>query len=85
MKHQVTITSNGTGTGSIHVDGHDIGGGVREVDFHGAVGEADTVNLELVVFDGTRIDSDEAEVIIPDETRKALVDLGWTPPEGVDG
>lgn len=83
MKHQVTITSNGTGTGnsSIHLDGRDISKGVREVDFHGAVGEADTVNLELIVFDGTRIDSDEAEVIIPDETRKALEALGWTPPE----
>lgn len=82
MRHRVSIDSDGTDRGTtIHVDDKDITRGVRRYTFTGEIGEINTLDLEMAVFDVSRIDSEEADVLIPETTREALKQLGWTPPE----
>lgn len=62
------------------VDGHDVSAAVRRVTVVMAANDINTVELDLVVFDGVEIDG-KAKVALPAATRAALVALGWTPPE----
>lgn len=82
MRHRVSIDSDGTNRGTtIHVDDKDITRGVQRYSFTGEIGEINTLDLEMAVLDVSRIQSEEAEVLIPETTREALIHLGWTPPE----
>ena len=78
---RVEIDLNAVGLGAITLDGHDVSTGVRGVTFRSEVGNLTEVTLDMVVRQGARA-SGEAQVIIPDDTAKALRVLGWTPPVG---
>ncbi|GIH91967.1 hypothetical protein ACFFMN_33835 [Planobispora siamensis] len=43
-------------------------------------GEVPAMELEMRILELDRIELEEAELYIPDDTRDALIALGWTPP-----
>jgi hypothetical protein len=63
----------------IQIGGVDLTKAVRAITIHGGIDEITTVTLDLIVLDGTRIDT-EARVLIPADTEAALHALGWAPP-----
>jgi len=73
------IDVNGSGRGIVRLDGHDVSMGVRGFTLSAAVGEVSRLDLELVLFEDSRLSGD-VDVIVPDGTRDALITLGWTPP-----
>ena len=78
---RVQIDLNAVGLGTITLDGHDVSAGVRGVTFRSEVGNLTEVTLDMVVRQRARA-SGEAQVIIPDDTARALHVLGWTSPDG---
>lgn len=66
--------------GLLEVGGADITRATRSVDIHVDAVDIPQVTVGLVVieaeFDG------RATIRLPDETRAALIALGWTPPAG---
>lgn len=81
-RHAIQITP-GVPVADSHVviDGHDISTAVRRVtvdmDCADAVPE---VRLSLAFVEVTSFAAAEAEVILDEPTREALIALGWTPP-----
>jgi len=39
-----------------------------------------TLTVDLVLLGAVDVQVDEARVVLPDTTREALIQLGWTPP-----
>lgn len=76
---KIAITAKGIGFGSIHLDDLAISAAVRAVDVHVA-GDIPQVTVELGLFEIERLDTEEAEVVIPDDVAETLTVLGWTPP-----
>lgn len=83
-RHQVTIAPNADGLGChrLLVDDHDISKGVRSLTMSLNPGEIPTVELELSLVEIDRLESKQADLLIPGSTRDALITLGWTPPAG---
>ncbi|MFI6883389.1 hypothetical protein [Streptosporangium canum] len=81
-RHRITITPNTPrfGAHQLLVDGHDISNGVRSLRLALNPGEIPTVELGLGIIEIDRMESEQAELYIPDTTRDALITLGWTPP-----
>lgn len=80
MAH-VEITDDGGGRGTVTVDGHDLSRAVQRVSVNLAAGGTAEIELDLAVLEVTRLNVLGAQVVIPGDTRDALVKLGWTPPE----
>jgi hypothetical protein len=77
----VRITSRHATT-SVEVGGRDISDGLRGVAVSFEADALPRVALDLLVFEVTEMCIEEAEVIVPESTSRALVALGWTPPPG---
>lgn len=82
-RYDVGIEVNGP-TGHVSVGGEPIRG-VRALTYRASMHEMPSLELELAVHDVTRLNSKDTEILLPDETVKALIALGWTPPEGSSG
>jgi len=67
----------GDGTGTVELDGRQLPG-VRAVTLSASVDKVPVLELDLIAYEVTT--DAEAEVVIPDRTREALLALGWTPP-----
>lgn len=79
---QLEISSKGIRQ-IVKVDGIDIGPALRRISVHLYAGgrclaELDLVNLEQITVINTEA---ELEARIPEQTWKALVALGWSPPQ----
>lgn len=74
---RVEIAPSGDGSHHVFVDGRPVFPRSANVEFR--AGELTLVTLELVVIDAPTVAS-PARVVIPDETVRTLVALGWTPP-----
>jgi hypothetical protein len=79
----VRITSSAATT-SVEVGGRDISQGLRGVAVSFEADELPRVALDLLVFEVEEMSIEAAEVIVPEETSRVLVALGWTPPVGGD-
>lgn len=66
---------------TVELDGVRIENALRAVDLHLAVDDITTATLDVVYFAGEFVG--DAKVVVPEETRALLKQLGWTPPEGV--
>lgn len=66
---------------SLIVDGIDLSKGVRSATLTLASGELPTLEVDPVIVDLDGTDIEHARVIVTDQAAKALVTLGWTPPE----
>lgn len=66
------------GHGMIKIDGVDLSHATRGVRLTSQVGSLTELELDLVVL--TEVTAD-VRVAIPQATRDALTELGWTPPE----
>lgn len=69
----------GAGRGCLEVGGVDLSNSARAVDLHFKAGGLPEVTVVLSVLEG-EIEG-EASVRLPEETRAALIALGWTPPQ----
>lgn len=78
--HKAHITLNGSGGGTVEVDGVDLSHAVRSISLDGEVGCRPVLQLELRLYDVSTVA--DTRILIPDETAAALVALGWTPPPG---
>lgn len=79
-RHHVEITPDWPpGKGVVKVDGHDITRAVRRFHVDAWAGEPPVIDIDLGVgvIELNRIDAEEAEVIITEPTRDALIALGW--------
>lgn len=77
----LTFEFQGKGwTGTPVVNGYPVYS-AEVIDVHISAEEVPTVTLRLIAPDGLRLALSRAEVCVADETREALVSLGWTPPE----
>lgn len=79
--HRIAITPDWPpGAGHVELDGHDITDAIRgtAITMDAAGPPLVTLRLNVVELDG--IDSKDAQVFITDDTREALIKLGWTPP-----
>ncbi|MET9999843.1 hypothetical protein ABZ069_23215 [Streptomyces microflavus] len=85
MRHHVEITMGESSMGSIRVGGVDISDGVQSIAWRAARDECPSMELDLLIFDVTTISSKDTEILLPDETVKTLIALGWTPPEDSSG
>lgn len=77
--HSFKLTSNGF-RGRLEIDGVDLSDAVRAVTVRHEVDNLPTVTVELCLFTGD-VNGSEAIAHLPDETRDALIALGWTPPQ----
>lgn len=77
----IKLTSNGRGTGTIHVDGQDVSRLVTSARIDVAAGEVAEATLDLVST-AVAVDLDRAVVNLEAGTHDFLVRLGWTPPGG---
>lgn len=78
--HSFEFEQKGNGA-RVTVDGVDIASAVTSLTVHADAWQRPRVTLDLSIHDVTRVSSPETELLIPDDTAKALVALGWTPPE----
>ena len=67
-------------TGTPVVNGHPVHSATA-IDVHIAAQEEPSVTLTLMPVDGLALLLGGAQVSVADETREALLSLGWTPPE----
>lgn len=81
VTHRVQIEHTTPDHARVLVDGHDISHAVRAVTWESEVGHRPRLLLDLDVYDVTSLSSQDTEIRIPDDTRDALIKLGWTPPE----
>jgi hypothetical protein len=66
-------------SGTVRVAGHEVAS-ITAFDIHAAPDEVPAIRLTLVGAGALRLLLSTADVRIPDETRQALIALGWTPP-----
>ncbi|MFJ9628082.1 hypothetical protein ACIRU8_10360 [Streptomyces sp. NPDC101175] len=66
---------------SLIVDGIDLSRGMRSAQLKLAAGELPTLTLDPIIFNLDGADLGSVRVIVTDQAAKALVALGWTPPE----
>lgn len=78
MKAEIEIS--GTGRGRVVLDDADVSAAVRGLTIRAEVGRIPQIELDLSVIDVTGLGVAQAEILIPDATREALIALGWTPP-----
>lgn len=64
---------------TIRVNGHDITSAVRSLQLNADVGNMHQITLDVVAMTVTG-SAAEARLLLPDDTRAALLVLGWTPP-----
>lgn len=81
MTHRVQIEHTTPGHARVLLDGHDISHAVRAMTWEFEVDHVPQLILDLPIHDITSLDSEDTEILIPDDTREALIKLGWTPPE----
>jgi hypothetical protein len=70
--------------GIIHklvVDGIDLSRGLRGAQLSLAAGELPTLTVDPIIYNLDGADLGTARVVVTDQAAKALVALGWTPPE----
>lgn len=72
------ITSSGVHH-RLTLDGVDVSGGCRHVTLDLEAGDVPELRLELVIPE-VRTTAGKVDVIVPDDTRELLKQLGWTPP-----
>ncbi|HKU03967.1 MAG TPA: hypothetical protein VJQ80_14260 [Arthrobacter sp.] len=77
---RVRINTNGKGRGKIFVDDQPIHMVTDMVFQSKASGHVDRLTLDLVMYDGAEIESDDATVSVAPKTAEALMRLGWKPP-----
>jgi len=77
---RVDLQSNGTGR--VEVDGVDVSKQVKALTLSASAGQQSELVLHFVL--GGVAVSGEIDVVVDDETRWALVVLGWMPPEKPD-
>ncbi|MEU0761597.1 hypothetical protein ABZ351_18220 [Streptomyces microflavus] len=82
-RHDVAIEMNGF-EGRVSI-GDEAIRGVRALTYRAEVGERPVLELQLIVHDVTRLSSKDTEILLPNATVKALIALGWTPPQVTDG
>ena len=80
MKRHVVKLSSAPPGGSLVVDGQDLSNATRGFTFTARAGEMPALTVDLRV-DDISADGEVADIVIPTETRAALMALGWTPPE----
>lgn len=74
------FTSDGPGwRGTPVVNGHKVMS-VQSADVHIDAESVSSVTLRLAAADLVKLGLGEADVMLDDETREALISLGWTPP-----
>lgn len=76
---KIEISAKANGTGTVHVDGHDLSTSLRGFRLTGEAGQMPILELDLIVYDHAAVGA-EAEVTIPATTRETLITLGWRPP-----
>ena len=76
----VRIRSRSPHGATIEIDGHDIAKGCQALVVDMAAGSFPVVTLTLAILDGGDLDLADAQVLIPDATRDALLALGWSEP-----
>lgn len=77
----LTFEFQGKGwTGTPVVNGYPVYS-AEAIDVHLSAEEMPTVTLKLLPADGLRLSLASARVSVADQTRDALISLGWTPPE----
>jgi DNA polymerase III sliding clamp (beta) subunit (PCNA family) len=79
----VRITSRAATT-TVEVGGRNISQALRGVAVSFEADQLPRVALDLLVFEVEEMSIETAEVIVPEDTARALVALGWTPPPGGD-
>ncbi|ASR83915.1 hypothetical protein SEA_SHROOMS_34 [Arthrobacter phage Shrooms] len=72
------IESNGMGRGTVTVDGMDLSEAVGRVEFTSRPGSVDSLILTTNV--AAQLSTAGAEVVVDEQTRNALICLGWTAP-----
>ncbi len=75
------ITLDGN-TGTVIVDGCDLSRSVQGLTLRAGINQFPELELDLVVPTATVTGETEVRVFMTDETKKALVALGWSPPAG---
>lgn len=78
--NDVRIDVDRIGRGTIHIDGEDFSNGVFGTTITHKFGELTEVELDLAIRRRVIANIGDADILIPDVTRKLLVKLGWTPP-----
>ena len=70
--------------GGVRIGGHDVTNAVTAFNVYAPADGLPVVTMTMVGAGALRLllGNGAAEVRIPDETRQALVALGWTPPSG---
>jgi hypothetical protein len=78
---KASISVDGSGLGSLILAGIDCSNAVRGFCITSVVGDVPKLEITLNMAE---IDTSwgDVKVILPQETRAALIALGWTPPEG---
>ncbi|MEV2277759.1 hypothetical protein AB0I72_19445 [Nocardiopsis sp. NPDC049922] len=80
MIKRLTLNVDHVGRGKVELDGDDISNVVRAVTVAAEVGQLTEVTLGLKLRESAVVDTD-AVITVPDETRDALIHLGWMPPD----
>lgn len=63
------------------LDGIDLSNGLRAAELTLASGEMPTLTLDPIIFNLDGAELERTRVVVTDHAAKALVALGWTPPE----
>ena len=77
---QITGLTHGYKDLSITIDGTDISPrALAGLAITAGTDGAPRLTLDVVALSVPKVDG-QMEIVVPDETRKILIDLGWTPP-----
>lgn len=69
----------------VEIDGQDLANACRGYTLRAHVGHVPELELDLFIIAEANEVNGEVLVIVPDRTREALINLGWTPPGGNNG
>lgn len=74
----------GATSATVRVDGVDISHALTGLTITAGAGEGPTATLDLAIHEesGHHVTATDVRLRVPDDTRDALVALGWTPPDG---
>lgn len=85
MPSKLVIQLNGSGQGTVELDGTDIASAVYAVEFSAEAGHVTKVNLQLQVIEIelSYLGSPDQEILVnlTDDVINTLLVLGWNPPE----